>query len=264
MKVSRFGGPITTLASAQAQPWGIAVDATSVYWTNDDLREDFNGSVMQVPLGGGIFQALASSQVAPEGVVVTESAVYWLSGVGVFQPAVDGGAPRTVAVLSGLGPFGGYLAADKANLYFIAGGNLQRVPLGGGAVTTLTSTSGTTHGIAVDAENVYWATVNDAAAGYANGAIMKLPLTGGTPVALATKQGIPTGVAADGVSVYWVDPFQGVMKVAVGGGAITTLTSDVSAPAFIAVDDTSVYWTNYDPSPLSTGNGGTVMKLTPK
>jgi sugar lactone lactonase YvrE len=264
MKVSRSGGPTTTLASQQNGPRGIAVDPTNVYWTNDAAGNGSVGSVMRVPLSGGVTQALASYQAYPEGIVATESEVYWLSQIGLFQASGDGGAPRTVAVLSGSGPFGGYLVTDKASLYFIADGNLEKVPLGGGAVTTLASASGTTYGIAVDAENVYWATANSAAPGNENGAIMKVPLTGGTPVALATKLGMPTGLATDGASVYWVDPLQGVMKVALGGGAITTLTSDVSAPAFIAVDDTSVYWTNTDPSPLSSGNGGTVMKLTPK
>jgi hypothetical protein len=42
MKAPIGGGATTTLASGQAYPNGIAVDATSVYWVSDD------GTVMKL------------------------------------------------------------------------------------------------------------------------------------------------------------------------------------------------------------------------
>ncbi len=62
----------TTLASGPSGPYGIAVDATSVYWTNST-----GGAVMKVPLDGGVATTLASGQSGPFDIAVDDSSVYW-------------------------------------------------------------------------------------------------------------------------------------------------------------------------------------------
>jgi hypothetical protein len=47
-KVAKSGGATTILWTAQAEPWGIAVDATSVYWASGDLEGGANGTIMKL------------------------------------------------------------------------------------------------------------------------------------------------------------------------------------------------------------------------
>jgi hypothetical protein len=54
MKLSLSGGTPIVLASGQAYPCDIAVDAANVYWTNggSGASDSVIGTVMKAPLGG--------------------------------------------------------------------------------------------------------------------------------------------------------------------------------------------------------------------
>jgi hypothetical protein len=72
MQMPIAGGAAITLASNQATPEAMAIDATSVYWTNND-----DGTVMKVPIGGGPVVTLATGQGTVPGVAVDATSVYW-------------------------------------------------------------------------------------------------------------------------------------------------------------------------------------------
>ena len=68
----RRPGTVTTLAASQPGANCVAVDATTLYWTNYD-----GGSVMKAPKGGGSATLIAFNQDVPDGITVDGTSVYW-------------------------------------------------------------------------------------------------------------------------------------------------------------------------------------------
>jgi hypothetical protein len=75
MSVPVNGGSLLQLASGSSDQTrhAIAVDATSVYWTNSD------GTIMKVAIGGGNAVTLASGQGDSVGIAVDATSAYWTS-----------------------------------------------------------------------------------------------------------------------------------------------------------------------------------------
>jgi hypothetical protein len=150
----------------------------------------------------------------------------------------DGRCVTTLA--SGIsGPYD--VRVDATDVYFDgfynSPGFVAKVPIGGGAVTTLVQGMGQQPmGLAIDATNLYW--VDDGA-----GTVMANPLAGGPAVTLASGQTTPSRIAVDRTNVYWTNDVPGtVMKMPIAGGTPIALATGQNQPYPLTVDATNVYY----------------------
>ncbi len=152
---------------------------------------------------------------------------------------------------SNLGPAGHLYWADYS-------GTINRIPRGGGRVSTLARGQHHPVSLAVDGTHVYWIDTGTAAHSYKDGTVNEVPLGGGRVATLATGQTNARSLAVDATHVYWIDSgtakhsYQDgtVNEVPLGGGTVTTLATGQNFPSAVAADGTHVYWVDW--------NGGTV------
>jgi hypothetical protein len=197
------------LGPSDAGLWGLAVDATNVYFA-------MGKAVAKLPLAGGSPTTLAPTETSVYRMVVDATHLYWTnyrtteltSGAtidGSVMKVPLGGGPATV-IASGQDPTSG-LAVDATSVYWTTRTAVMRAALDGSGTTTLAS--GEPSSVAVDAANIYWTVGADR---YSGGAVMKMPREGGASVKIAVGQDSPWTVAVDSTSVYWTTS-DAVMKL---------------------------------------------------
>jgi hypothetical protein len=245
-EVSATASIVTTLASGQDYPSGIAVDSTNVYWTNSH-----SGTVNKVLISGRTAPVIvASGQGAPYGIAIDSTSVYWgnSSNGTVNKLLISEGTVTTLA--SG---YPGSIVVDSTSVYWIENETIKKVGINGGTVTTLASGLLYPASIAVDATSVYWTELI--------GTIKTVGKDGGTVTTLALGDE-PSGIVVDATSVYWTE-YGGcaVKKIGTSGGVVTTLASGLNYPSAIVVDATSVYWAERDTIKKVGINGGAVTTL---
>jgi hypothetical protein len=77
LKLPPSGGAPVTLVSRSGMSGSLAIDATSVYWTEDSSQGATRGNVMKMALAGGTPVTLATDQHNPGAILVHGDSVYW-------------------------------------------------------------------------------------------------------------------------------------------------------------------------------------------
>jgi hypothetical protein len=174
-KVPADGGAFTVLAR-EVSPRAVVVGGDTLFYVTSELpASPWNFSVMSVPVDGGAPTVVVPAPLvsAPLALTVDATNVYYGTYDGyVFQVPRSGGTPTMLAKgvhvddagdidLDGSTAWalGHQMAVDADRVYFRIADVIEAVPIGGGPLTTLATTSSLWDcgfGLAIDATYVYW------------------------------------------------------------------------------------------------------------
>ena len=205
--VSLSGGGTTPIATAPSTAYGsLTLAGGELYWSEEPYGS-YSGSIV-ARSAGGTLTTLATNQTQPGDVVFDESRLYWnnespYGSFSVLSVSPAGGSVTTLVTSDNED----LVAALAGNLYLEGGDDLFRQPLDGGAATKMVSNL-SAQSVAIDSENLYWATYS---------AIKCVPLVGGRVVTLVSGPGGISrsgAIAVDATSVYWTDQSGGYVAKA--------------------------------------------------
>lgn len=222
-------------------PWGVATDATFIYWSNES-----SGHIGRAKLNGTeVNQSFITGCSSPKGVTVDGSHVYWCnSGTGdIGRAAIGGGTVEQAWITGGSTPYG--IAVNGLNVFWCNAGTAKigRAAIGGGTVeqSWISATGQTLRGLAVNASYVFWANL-------AGGNIIRAPIGGGTGTAFITGASAPSGVAVGPAHIFWSsEGTHQIGRANLAGGevnqAYAVLESGVRSIA-IQSQELDLYWAN--------------------
>jgi hypothetical protein len=250
-----LGQPIQ-LAQDQQSPSGIAVDETSVYWSNATQGMNMGTIAATAKTGGQAVRVIVSGHSPGGSVQVDMTNVYWNEGQRIDGAPKTGGGPGYTVVDVDDASFMCDNEGDVVALFVMgtvaylsdACGDVGRVGTSTASPTVLAANQNTIADVVADASFVYFGDSTANAILRVNASAVRA-----SPEMFAAAAA-PGAMAIDDSTVYWISG-NNVMKLdkSSPGQTPTVLAPAQNSPVGLAVDSASVYWTN--------AGAGTVMQL---
>ncbi len=150
-------------------PYGIAVDAKYLYWTNQGDGGTNHGTIGRAklsecspdPMPCEIDQGFIGEATIPKGIGVDAAHLYWSNGGGHIARADLPGGGGVNFEFGGISQADGDVAVDSESIYFSSGASISRKNLDGSgrrvAVASVSQPSGTrAPALALDNSYLYW------------------------------------------------------------------------------------------------------------
>ena len=260
------GHCVVVLATGQSTVAGLAVDASSVYWTTTGTQWGSDGTVMKCAAGGCDNQPtlLAAGLPIPYVITADQTSVYWVDigngfmygpDTAIRKCASQGCGQSPASLFTGIQPEA--LAVGAGKLFWTSGGagqdSLWTSAVDGSSPQMLANVDGFALHIAVSPTTLAWTV--DAIGG--GGSIWVCAPGACSPKLLLSLPAAGlSAVALDAENVYFAAD-DAVMKCPITGcdGAPTTIVSGLCGLYSIATDGENVYFTQ-----AVMGLGGALLK----
>ena len=222
-------------------PRYLALDSTSLYWTDDGPDSANNGLIAKVPRDGGVSETIVSDIASPFSLGADSQRVYWTNGTGIFGVPIDGGQPDRVASAEAAEQ----LIVEASDAYWINSdlNAIRHLDLTDpNAVPTSVATTKFVSSFALDSTNVYWLDFDNLEA-----RVMSVGKDGVVMPSLYTysMNGVSprASIAVDDSGVYWTAE-SSVMHINLDGSQPKPLADHNTNLATLVLTDTQVYWTS--------------------
>ena len=249
---------VTNLETSRNAPFSVAVDGTSVYWSEQGSSTAMptaygDGAIAKAPVDGGVASVVAPAQGGPRDLTLDGTQLYWANRIaGEIRSGQTTAVGSTLLVAGQDRPW--IVIADGTTLFWgNAAGDAPIQPAGsvwtsstdGGGARALAQAQYSPIALALAQGALYW--VVDTVA--PDGGLTRLPLDGGPAQFLAPTYN-PVSITTNGQNLVWTQsaPIDAgaIFAATLGGASPKAIVGQLYNPGYgLAADTEHVYWTDY-------------------